>query len=52
MCGGIAQIKSELAAIDSKRIRPISEGDTAFLAILNAQAVTLRTELATLPPLV
>jgi len=48
----IAEIKSELTAIDAKRIRPIAEGDTAYLATLNAQAVALREELATLPALI
>ncbi len=41
----IAQIKNELAAIDAKRIRPVAEGDTEYLATLNAQAVALRAEL-------
>jgi len=41
----IAEIKNELVALDIKRIRPVAEGDTAFLATLNAQALALRTEL-------
>lgn len=44
----IAEIKAELLALDLKKIRPISEGDTAYLAILNAQTKALRDELATL----
>jgi len=41
----IAKIKNELAALDIKRIRPVAEGDTAYLVTLNAQALELRTEL-------
>jgi hypothetical protein len=41
----ISEIKSELAALDLKRIRPIAEGDAAYLATLNAQLLALRTEL-------
>jgi len=41
----IAEIKNELATLDIKRIRPVAEGDTAYLATLNAQAIVLRTEL-------
>ena len=44
----IAEIKCSLAEIDLKSIRPAREGDTARLAALEAQAVTLRAELATL----
>lgn len=44
----IAELKSELAALDIKRIRPTAEGDTAYLATLNAQAVALRAELQAL----
>lgn len=44
----IAEIKAELAAIDLKSIRPAREGDTARLATIEAQAVALRAELATL----
>ena len=39
------EIKAELAAIDQRRIRPLAEGDTEYLATLNAQAVVLRAEL-------
>lgn len=41
----IAELKCELAALDIKRIRPIAEGDTAYLITLNAQAAALRAEL-------
>jgi len=41
----IAEIKNELVALDIKRIRPVAEGDTAYLTTLNAQAVALRAEL-------
>ncbi len=41
----VAEIKTELAAIDQRRIRPLAEGDTDYLATLNAQAVALRAEL-------
>lgn len=44
----IAQILLELAALDLKKIRPLADGDLAYLATLNAQSETLRTELATL----
>lgn len=44
----IAELKAELAALDIKRIRPTAEGDTAYLATLNAQAVALRAELQAL----
>jgi len=44
----INEIKAELAALDQKKIRPLAEGDTAFLATLNAQTLTLRKELAAL----
>ena len=44
----IAEIKTELAVLDQRRIRPMAEGDTDYLATLNAQAATLRTELQTL----
>lgn len=44
----IAELKSELAALDIKRIRPTAEGDTAYLITLNAQAVALRAELQAL----
>lgn len=41
----IAEIRQLLSELDIKRIRPVAEGDTVYLATLNAQAVTLRTEL-------
>jgi len=41
----ITEIKNELAALDIKRIRPVAEGDTAYLATLNTQALVLRAEL-------
>lgn len=44
----IAQIKTELAALDARKIRPIADGDAAYLATLNSQSVTLRAELLTL----
>lgn len=44
----IAQIKADLAALDARKIRPMAEGDTAYLATLNAQSAVLRAELAAL----
>lgn len=44
----IAQTKLELAILDGKKIRPLAEGDAAYLATLNAQTATLRAELAVL----
>jgi hypothetical protein len=44
----IAQLKADLSALDFKKIRPLAEGDAAYLATLNAQSATLRAELATL----
>ena len=44
----IAEIKQELLVLDTKRIRPLAEGDAEFLAILNAQAAILREELSLL----
>ena len=44
----IDQIKQELAALDARKIRPLAEGDTAYLATLNSQTVALRTELGAL----
>ena len=44
----IAQIKLELEALDFKKIRPLAEGDTTYLATLNAETATLRAELAAL----
>lgn len=44
----IAEIKIELSGLDQRRIRPLAEGDTEYLATLNAQATELRAELQTL----
>lgn len=44
----IAQIEVELAALDLKLIRPLSEGESARVAALVAQKATLRAELAAL----
>ncbi len=44
----IAQIKMELLVLDSKKVRPLAEGDTEYLATLNAQTATLRAELVSL----
>lgn len=41
----IASLKAQLSSIDMKRIRPMAEGDTAFLSDLNSQAENLRAEL-------
>jgi len=41
----IPVIQAELVALDFKKIRPLSEGDTKYLAELNAQAIALRKEL-------
>lgn len=41
----IDEIKMLLAELDSKKIRPIAEGDADYLAILNAQTAALREEL-------
>lgn len=38
-------ILAELAALDLRKIRPISMGDTAYLAILNQQTAELQAEL-------
>jgi len=40
-----APIIAQLNALDIKRIRPLAEGDAAYLADLNAQIVTLRGQL-------
>jgi len=40
-----AGIKTQLDALDIKRIRPTAEGDTAYLTTLNAQALALRGQL-------
>jgi len=39
-----APIDAQLAAIDDKRIRPLAEGDTVYLAKLNKQAIALRAQ--------
>lgn len=44
----IDQIKAELVALDAKKIRPLAEGDTDYLATLNAQTRMLRDELRSL----
>jgi hypothetical protein len=38
-------IKRQIAELDFRRIRPLAEGDTVFLADLNAQIVALRAQL-------
>ena len=43
-----AAIDAQLSALDIKRIRPTAEGDTAYLATLNDQAVALRAQRAAL----
>ena len=40
-----AVIAAQLAALDLKRIRPAAEGDTEYLATLNAEAIALRARL-------
>lgn len=40
-----APLKAQIAALDLKRIRPLAEGDTAYLAKLNEQIVALRAQL-------
>jgi hypothetical protein len=42
-------IDAQLAALDIKRIRPIAEGDSVYLATLNIQATALRAQRALLP---
>lgn len=42
------EIKAQLAEIDIKSIRPLVEGDTAFLATLRGPVASLRAELKTL----
>lgn len=41
----IAGIKTQLFDLDLKRIRPLAEGDTVYLAKLNEQIVALRANL-------
>lgn len=43
-----ATLIARLAALDQRKIRPLAEGDTAFLATLNAQSAALRSELSAL----
>jgi hypothetical protein len=38
-------IIAEIAQLDLKRIRPLAEGDSAYLATLNAQIAALRAKL-------
>ena len=40
-----APIKAQIASLDTKRIRPLAEGDTVFLAKLNDQIKILRAQL-------
>lgn len=40
-----APIIAEIAQLDLKRIRPLAEGDSAYLATLNAQISSLRAKL-------
>lgn len=44
----IGEILKQLAALDQRKIRPLAEGDAAFLATLNSQTAALRVELAAL----
>lgn len=44
----IIKIESELIEIDNKRIRPLAEGDTEYLSMLNQKAIILRDELRVL----
>lgn len=44
------RILAELNQLDIKRIRPLAEGDAAYLAELNVRAVALRDELKQLLP--
>ena len=38
-------IIAEISKLDLKRIRPLAEGDSAYLATLNAQIAALRAKL-------
>lgn len=40
-----APIKAQIAALDAKRIRPLAEGDSAYLDMLNTKIVALRATL-------
>ena len=44
----IRGILAELAALDMKKIRPLSEGDASYLAKLNTQSTDLRAKLKAL----
>lgn len=44
----ITEIKSQLNLLDQKKIRPLANGDAAYLADLNVQSDMLRTELGAL----
>lgn len=48
----IAEIDAKLIALDAKKIRPLSEVDAAYLGILNAQTIELRTARALLPKMI
>ena len=39
------RLKAEIAVLDLKRVRPLAEGDAAFLSVLNAQVAALRAQL-------
>ena len=41
-----APIKSQIAALDAKRVRPLAEGDSAHLRYLNDKIAALRSKLA------
>jgi len=41
----IREIKAELYGLDLKRIRPLAEGDLAYLESINAEVATLREEM-------
>lgn len=41
-------IKARLRELDAKRIRPLAEGDTAYLQSLNSEVIALRSQLASL----
>ena len=43
--GAATKIRAEIASLDVRRIRPLAEGDTAYLADLNAQMAALRARL-------
>jgi hypothetical protein len=40
-----ATVQAQLAALDIKRIRPLAEGDAAYLQTLNDQILALRQSL-------